>query len=142
MAGTLQITSFDSISHAASTPDVELPDSVELDCGDELDIHMLFALMPVFFEECTRSFKSFHDEHKHGMVCQSDRSWCRFKLSGDVDVWISLTLSWHCRKQERQWVHGYPFLPSREENLQCGAAAWLSGTRYSDAGQPSVIGVA
>ena len=42
------------------TADVKLPSPVELECADELDINLLFALMPVFFDECTRSHHSFH----------------------------------------------------------------------------------
>ena len=47
------------------TADVKLPSPVELECADELDINLLFALLPVFFEECTRSHHSFHSSHSH-----------------------------------------------------------------------------
>jgi hypothetical protein len=74
MAGPFQITSFDSVGDdksATAGDSIEMPEAVELDNGDELDIHLLFALMPVFFEECTRSSKSFHKEHYHGMALPS-----------------------------------------------------------------------
>jgi len=115
--GPLQATNLDSLKPT-------LPDSVELACAAEFDVNLLFALMPVFFEECTRSYKSFHNEHSRGQPLSPLAPPSLSRLPAGI-------------QKERKGFMSNRFYTCFEAGVQCSAPFWSGGAGFHDAGKGS-----